>query len=340
MNMGSQSYAQLGKFSSTYLDVSLTFVIRDQSSGKSSVISALAGISLPSGTGTCTRVPVYIRTKNNPAPGARWTCTISIERSHDHSNASLPHNFSGENMGPWWPKDMPDIVQFMEITDKGDLDVAMKAAQMAILNPQNCPTDYVPDVGSRWGLKKKPLEEFSPNSIILDISDAGLQTLAFIDLPGVVQNAEKDEMVDMNQMLVKHYIRRNNTLLLCVLSMNVDAANSTAFRFIREAEATNRCIGVLTKPDLIQPTEIQRIWVPLLRGEKHGMKIGHHYYVTKHPGDNRQIAHQVARAEEVQYFDTNDIWQRGPLREFRDRCGMKKLTDDLARKVASYIEEE
>ncbi|GKV21197.1 hypothetical protein SLEP1_g31194 [Rubroshorea leprosula] len=40
-------------------------VVGDQSSGKSSVLESLAGISLPRGQGICTRVPLIMRLQNN-----------------------------------------------------------------------------------------------------------------------------------------------------------------------------------------------------------------------------------------------------------------------------------
>ncbi|MCL7041491.1 hypothetical protein MKW94_002030 [Papaver nudicaule] len=43
-------------------------VVGDQSSGKSSVLESLAGISLPRGQGICTRVPLIMRLQNHPEP--------------------------------------------------------------------------------------------------------------------------------------------------------------------------------------------------------------------------------------------------------------------------------
>ncbi|KAL3635566.1 Dynamin-related protein 4C [Castilleja foliolosa] len=43
-------------------------VVGDQSSGKSSVLESLAGISLPRGQGICTRVPLIMRLQNHPNP--------------------------------------------------------------------------------------------------------------------------------------------------------------------------------------------------------------------------------------------------------------------------------
>ncbi|XP_018438947.1 LOW QUALITY PROTEIN: dynamin-related protein 4C [Raphanus sativus] len=43
-------------------------VVGDQSSGKSSVLESLAGISLPRGQGICTRVPLVMRLQKSPSP--------------------------------------------------------------------------------------------------------------------------------------------------------------------------------------------------------------------------------------------------------------------------------
>ncbi|XP_071922651.1 dynamin-related protein 4C-like [Coffea arabica] len=43
-------------------------VVGDQSSGKSSVLESLAGISLPRGQGICTRVPLIMRLQSHPSP--------------------------------------------------------------------------------------------------------------------------------------------------------------------------------------------------------------------------------------------------------------------------------
>ncbi|KAL3652692.1 putative dynamin-related protein 4A [Castilleja foliolosa] len=43
-------------------------VVGDQSSGKSSVLESLAGISLPRGQGICTRVPLVMRLQNHSNP--------------------------------------------------------------------------------------------------------------------------------------------------------------------------------------------------------------------------------------------------------------------------------
>ncbi|GER33067.1 interferon-induced GTP-binding protein mx [Striga asiatica] len=52
-------------------------VVGDQSSGKSSVLESLAGISLPRGQGICTRVPLIMRLRNHPSPNPELSLEFS-----------------------------------------------------------------------------------------------------------------------------------------------------------------------------------------------------------------------------------------------------------------------
>ncbi|KAL5994958.1 Dynamin-related protein 4C [Asimina triloba] len=69
-------------------------VVGDQSSGKSSVLESLAGISLPRGQGICTRVPLVMRLQNIPA-------------GHDQE---LLLQYEGGNSIPTTEEDIPDAI--------------------------------------------------------------------------------------------------------------------------------------------------------------------------------------------------------------------------------------
>ncbi|KAK7412502.1 hypothetical protein VNO78_03966 [Psophocarpus tetragonolobus] len=62
-------------------------VVGDQSSGKSSVLESLAGISLPRGQGICTRVPLVMRLQNHSLPKPELVLeynakTVSTDEAH------------------------------------------------------------------------------------------------------------------------------------------------------------------------------------------------------------------------------------------------------------------
>ncbi|XP_068122130.1 interferon-induced GTP-binding protein Mx2-like isoform X2 [Hyperolius riggenbachi] len=58
-------------------------VIGDQSSGKSSVLEALSGVSLPRGSGIVTRCPLELKLKKDPR-STEWRATISYQNKKEH----------------------------------------------------------------------------------------------------------------------------------------------------------------------------------------------------------------------------------------------------------------
>ncbi|GFR49982.1 hypothetical protein Agub_g12125, partial [Astrephomene gubernaculifera] len=59
------------------LQVPTLVIAGDQSSGKSSVVEAIAGVALPRSDGTCTRCPTEVRMRANTASAPNnqsWSC--------------------------------------------------------------------------------------------------------------------------------------------------------------------------------------------------------------------------------------------------------------------------
>ncbi|KAM1078865.1 hypothetical protein ACFX2B_013486 [Malus domestica] len=69
------------------IPLSTIVVVGDQSSGKSSVLESLAGISLPRGQGICTRVPLIMRFQHSPQPELSLECNSKVDRT-DENNIS------------------------------------------------------------------------------------------------------------------------------------------------------------------------------------------------------------------------------------------------------------
>ncbi|XP_057426292.1 dynamin-related protein 4C-like [Lotus japonicus] len=80
-------------------------VVGDQSSGKSSVLESLAGISLPRGQGICTRVPLIMRLQNHPLPKPELVLefngkTISTDEAHvSHAINLATEELAGSGKG-------------------------------------------------------------------------------------------------------------------------------------------------------------------------------------------------------------------------------------------------
>lgn len=315
-------------------------LVGDQSAGKSSLMSALAEIQLPRSEGICTRCPASIQT----LPKKEWTCTVSLEKKFVHTGAKPKKSPPKDRpFLPWIERNNVDVIDFKTIHDKNELEVVMKWAQTALLNPNSNVEEFIPGTGARANANDTRTEEkFSPNVVRIEISGPELPSLLFYDLPGIFQSASNPEdqyLVEVFRNLAKRYIMRRNALIICAVQMRTDPSNSCTSAVIRELNANARCLGVLTMPDQLQGGRHLE-FESILRGEAH--RFGHGYFVTKQPGPNTKLHgpnyHTDARREEEDFFDTEELWTHD-WAIFRERCGttaiQKYLSQEFARQIAA-----
>jgi hypothetical protein len=162
-------------------------VVGDQSAGKSSLVEGICDISLPRDQGTCTRVPIQITTTASVWNSSPWTANISLHCSYSY----LPKERGSKLKYPKWGEVGPlEIFHFATIFDKAHLDLALRRAQLALLNPNQDPASFVnKDITHDHGF----LIGFSPNVISLEIAAPNLPELSFFDLPGAINTTPKEE---------------------------------------------------------------------------------------------------------------------------------------------------
>jgi GTPase SAR1 family protein len=303
-------------------------VVGNQSQGKSSIVEALCAISLPRDQGTCTRCPFEIVTT---ASEAEWRCTIFLHIKYEHVLGQ-----TGSGSIEWKPLPEQKMIRFADVNIEEQLEQALRLAQIAILNPQMHPMEVLNknDVNHSLALG------FSQNLVHLKISGPGLPELSLYDLPGVINATERqDEMhfVDFVAELTETYVNDKQAIVLLAQSATTDLENCRAIAIIRTKKAHPRCMGVLTKPDLMASnnTPLERI-TQLLSGKN--WKLGDGWYVTKNSsqGDiDGKITHAEARHKERMFF-SEEPWDT-ELSEFSERFGICKLRDALSTKLADHI---
>lgn len=308
-------------------------VVGDQSTGKSSLIEGMSEIKVPRSAGCCTRCPLEINLSDCDQSDAPWTCKIFLMKKYIYSTQLIKRGGKSKGLGPWVEQD-PESIPFMNLTDKADVQEALKWAQLATLNPSTSHEDYIP--GQNMRTDETTQVKFSPNVVRLDISAPHFPNLSFYDLPGVINVAEVEEekyLVTLVENLVKQYISTSSCTVLLTLPMTDDATNSSAARIIREVGATSRTLGVLTKPDRIGYGEGYDQWKEILRGEK--FTVGHSYYVVRN-NPSPLVEHAQAREEEEEFF--NDGPWRNELAEHSDRFGTRNLQMALSKLLKKQIE--
>ncbi|TDL25543.1 hypothetical protein BD410DRAFT_717419 [Rickenella mellea] len=312
----------------SHIDLPRITVIGNQSAGKSSVVEAISGITVPRSSGTCTRCPMECRLTCSPQP---WRAQVLLRFERDEAGNRLPE-VKEEKFGP-------------PIVAKSELELQLKRAQLAILNPSVASELFVeldlsvltsgcPPLGSDRQL------QFSPNVVCLDISGPELTDLSFIDLPGIISNVAEGEdrgNIDLIKNLVKDHIA-GNALILLTITMRDDLENQSAAFLAKEADPNGlRTIGVLTKPDTLQEGE-EPAWLKVLSGESHPLRHG--YYVTKQPNISeleQKLDHGEARQREKEYFASQAPWKSAPPM-IRNRIGVPNLTRELSRLLSQLIE--
>lgn len=302
-------------------------VVGDQSTGKSSLIEGISEIQVPRSAGTCTRCPMEINLSESK-PGEGWKCVMYLSRRYwfDPTKQMRTLPKKAQPLGPWVAIGDQDEEVFITLTDKSEVQNAIKWAQIAILNPKSNSQAYVP--GQNQDAKETTTVKFSPNVVRLDISAPGFPALSFYDLPGVISQPEHDDekyLVGLVENLVKHYVSQENCIVLLTLTMTDDATNSSAARLIRDIKsAKERTLGVLTKPDRVSEDSFSQ-WREILAGKK--FKLGHGYFVVRNNPDPG-VDHAKARVEEESFF-ADPFWL-GLNGQYRDRFGVRRLQSALS----------
>ncbi|KNG50915.1 dynamin family protein [Stemphylium lycopersici] len=311
-------------------------VLGEQSTGKSSVIEAISEIKTPRSDDTCTRCPLFIKLEPSGDPKAGWTASVSLRREFGYDGK---HGHGRERRFPGWIQ-LPQTnnVPFAETEDPNELERIIARAQLATISPLIDYKEFLrPSV---IGMKDRHSCAFSPNIVCISITHPDLPALSFYDLPGTIGQAESEEeqfLVKFVRDLVTDYVEDPEALILVTCSLENDIANSTAGGIARASKATDRCIGVLTKPDRL-PAGSRHDKLMEVFDQKR-FALGHGYFVVKNLGQdeiNQGFTHQQARAQEQQFFGQGVPWST-TFKQYSHRFGTLNLQRFLSGKLADQI---
>ncbi|KAI0542999.1 P-loop containing nucleoside triphosphate hydrolase protein [Xylaria digitata] len=320
-------------------------LVGDQSSGKSSLMSALTRLNLPTSSGICTRCPFHIRMSSSKDP--HFSCTVSLQMEYDyvpHANHVIGQsNVTKRNPFPTWkPKPVTETIVFKTIygKDPNDIGEILRWAQVAILNPSQNPEQFVPGEGSyaketALEIAKRSTEaRFSPNVVSLQMRGLESPDLSMFDLPGVFAVAEaKDEdyLVDVVENLTRKYVARKGAIIMLALPMDHDIENSRTLKVIRELNAEDRTIGVLTKADRpnFKISDIITYWLAVLDEKKQKVKKDS-FYITSLPPN--EVLDNPAEWEASFFRAGAENWP-ADFSRFMHRCGVDQLRDHITKEL-------
>lgn len=89
-------------------------------------------------------------------------------------------------------------------------------------------------------------------------------------------------MIKTFENLATKYIKHENALVICAITMANDPGVSTTSNIIKKSKAEKRTISVLTMPDRLQQGKAHDDYDAIFHGKKYILPRG--YFVTKQPG--------------------------------------------------------
>eukprot|EP01038_Epipyxis_sp_PR26KG_P016092 gene16092-21861_t len=270
-------------------------VMGDTSSGKSSLLSAISGIQLPSNDSLTTRCPLRLRMEKKSTVSAQ----IKIQW--------VPNDLNKTQFDNEWSK-TKDISNWDDIPDQ------IKRAQAHIIAMSNN-------------------KQIARDIIELSVYGPHYCDVTLVDLPGIVRSVAKDEdkqIITEIRDLIDSYLVNQRCVILAVVPANVDFHNSQIMADALQVDpSTMRTLPVITKPDLIDVGAEQEV-KELLLGHRIVCELGFHMVKCRGQKDlNDNVSIEVGLDKEMRFFTTKPPWNDKDLLE-SNSLGVINLRNKLA----------
>jgi GTP-binding protein EngB required for normal cell division len=275
---------------SKWIELPMICVTGDTSSGKSSLLSNLSMVELPSSHKLTTRCPIQLQMMRSETLQAR------VNVSWRSSNRQLPE-FGERILG----KDGWDTIP----------DVILEAQQHILLHTKK---EVAPDVVS--------LTVQGPDCHDLTLIDLpGLVRSKAQD--------ESETLAEDVDRLMDDYLRNNRCVIIACLPANVDFHNSNLADIMKVDPTTSRTIPVITKPDLIDVGAEDNV-LELLQGKKVSFSLKFHMVKGRGQAalDRKETIHE-GLTEEVKFFEEQEPWKSVEDRSMFGTVNLRQKLGDL-----------
>ncbi|KAG7289877.1 hypothetical protein NEMBOFW57_006254 [Staphylotrichum longicolle] len=283
-----------------YVSLPQIIVCGDQSSGKSSVLEAISGVSFPVSGNLCTRFPTELVLRRTPTISA----SVSI----------VPHDSRSES-------EQLSLRGFRERLDGfAGLPRLVESAKSAM------------------GITTHG-KAFAKDILRIEITGPDRPHLTIVDLPGLIHSATKYQSgsdVELIQDVVQGYMEQPRCIILAVVSAKNDFANQVVLKLARAVDKDGtRTLGVITKPDDLTPgSEREALYLSLARNHEVEFRLGWH--VLKNMDSEKGSWSLVERDTEEAAFLGKGAWTALPLAQL----GIDKLRGRLSRVLLAQIASE
>ena len=273
-----------------YVNLPQIIVCGDQSSGKSSVLEAISGLTFPSKDNLCTRFATELILRRDPV--VRVDVSILPHHQRTKAEQAVLANFTAE-LDP----------------DSLDIGPIIESAKVAMGLDDGLPNGAVNGVDAAVDSGKR----FSNDVLRIQLSGPTQPHLTLVDLPGLFEagNSEQStEEAPIVEKLVLDYMESSRSIILATVSAAALFATQSVTRHSRRVDPLGlRTIGLITKPDkLDKGSETERSYVKTAQNKDVVLKLGWHVLKNR-AFKQRHFSWAERNASEQKYFEKpGSVW--------------------------------
>ncbi|KAK4044160.1 P-loop containing nucleoside triphosphate hydrolase protein [Parachaetomium inaequale] len=219
---------------SRFVDLPQIIICGDQTSGKSSALEAISGLSFPTNANLCIRFATELILRRAPTTGIDISINPGSERTEAEKEQVRSCKFTGT----------------LEELDLGEV---------------------VEDAKTVMGLNGTS-KVFSTDILRVEVSGPSQPHLTMVDLPGLFLTGNKDQSekdAALVEALVLPYMKNPRTIILAVVSAKSDFALQQVTRHARAQDPKGmRTLGLITKPNTLdQGSDSERFYIELAQNK-------------------------------------------------------------------------
>ncbi|KAI1464926.1 P-loop containing nucleoside triphosphate hydrolase protein [Daldinia caldariorum] len=288
-----------------YVNLPQIVVCGDQSSGKSSVLQAISGMTFPTKDSLCTRFATELILRHtNEHTGEK--CCVSISPGDDRSPKE---------------KALLEKFQYSEIPGNFNIGTLVDKAKEAM------------GVGIDKG------RTFCKDILRIELSGPAQPHLTIVDLPGLFRAGNKEQSTEdaaIVQSLVLSYMRNPRSIILAVVSAQSNFALQEVTQHAREIDIRGeRTLGLITKPDTLDVgSASERDYFDLVQNRDVKFRLGWHV-VRNRDFKSRDCTNEERDQAEAEFFDQG-VWAGLP----RSHKGSASLRTRLSEVLKEQILEQ
>ena len=285
---------------SHYVSLPQIIVCGDQSSGKSSVLEAISGVSFPVKSNLSTRFPTELVLRKTSQMGV----TVSI----------VPHQARTESER-----------------------LALSGFHEKLEGFEGLP-NLIENAKAAMGISTRG-KAFSKDLLRVEVTGPDRPHLTIVDLPGLIHSETKQQSasdVELVQDVVRSYMKAPRSVILAVVSAKNDYANQIVLKLARAADKEGiRTLGVITKPDtLIADSESEAMYVSLAKNQDVRFRLGWH--ILKNMDSEKGKWTLANRDMQEKDFFAQGIWKDMS----RSLLGVENLRSRLSKVLLAQIAAE